>query len=308
MLDKLLRAIYPLEQQYYLRIWYNTPVNSQIILSGRPWRFVPFASLLKRHLRREGAMINPDQESRIECAHIYLFLTSYQSLGTQWIEDREMIPAIRRYIRYGDRFVRIFPILLAPSLHKQKSRLSSFQILGPAATIAKYPLENEAWLLVCQQLEPHIRELQQNLAEATAIMAANADTRSALDVQPADNDAQFMTEETYSDFGPPRIDLTRPVVVPQVFAWLILFGLTFAGYWLLAPQMFVRAYRLSRETIVKQAEAERQKQFYEREFPPAQITPTLPPPAPDTFPWPDRRGGPRIVIPSVDSSGLEFDN
>lgn len=172
MLDKLLKALYPLEKQYYLRIWYNTPVNAQIILDG-PWRFVPFAQLLTRGWRRKGSIINPDQADRIAKAHIYLFLTSYKSLGVSWIEELEIIPAVRRHIQYGARFVRIFPILLAPSLHKEKSRLSGFPILGPPVTIAKYPLEDEAWLEVCNQLETHIKQIQTNLIESAAIVEAN---------------------------------------------------------------------------------------------------------------------------------------
>ncbi|MFN4080707.1 MAG: hypothetical protein ACK4NS_07375 [Saprospiraceae bacterium] len=307
MLDKLLKALYPLEKQYHLRIWYNTPVNPQIILDG-PWKFVPFARLLTYRWRRKGWIINPDQSDRIAKAHIYLFLTSYKSLGASWIEDLEIIPATRRFIQYGERFVRIFPILLAPSLHKEKSRLSGFPILGPPTTIAKYPLEDEAWLEVCKQLEAHIKQMQANLIESAAIVQANAGAASSAEVQTLDGDAQFLSEEAHAEFGPPRIDLTKPVFVPHILAWSILFGLTALGYMLIAPRLFVRPYRPTRQEVVRSAESARRLDVHPREFAPVQITPTLPPPAPDTFPWPDRRGGPRIAPLRIDSSGLEFDN
>lgn len=120
-LDKLLKWLKPLEERYALQLWYADPDKAS-----------PF--LYHRYHAPGPVMIYPaDWEislDRLERAHIYLFLMSYNALSTPYIEQEEVPRAVERYIKYSEHLVRIFPVLLSPSLWKDYSRLSGFTALG----------------------------------------------------------------------------------------------------------------------------------------------------------------------------------
>lgn len=141
-LDKLLKWLKPLQEQYFLRIWYNTPVPG----SRLPYRW-------------------DDMLDHLEAAHIYLFLTSYHSLSTAYIDQEEIPRAVARYIELGDAFVRIFPVPVSPSHWKKHSRLSGYKVLGGPKSLTEIKPEENGYLEVVEQLRQVVESLRRNWLE-----------------------------------------------------------------------------------------------------------------------------------------------
>ncbi|MCC6460495.1 MAG: toll/interleukin-1 receptor domain-containing protein [Saprospiraceae bacterium] len=143
VLEKLLRWLKPLEEQYGLDVFYNTPA---------------YAVRLPYHW--------DDMLDHLETAHIYLFLISYQSLSSSYIEQEEVPRAVERFIAQGDAYVRILPVLVTPSHWDKQSRLAGFKPLGDKKlALSEVDPEEQGYLSLIEQLRQVIIELQRNWLE-----------------------------------------------------------------------------------------------------------------------------------------------
>lgn len=158
--DKLLTWLKPLEEKYFLKIWYDT---------GYPQLppFPPAWQLLLFWYKppKPEFPYHPELPAQAKSSHIYLFVTSHSSLITSYIDQVEVTAAVDRYVQMGEELVRVFPVLASPSVWQKHSRLSGFRVLGPAASLAKVTPEEEGYKLILEQLEPVIAELRQNWIE-----------------------------------------------------------------------------------------------------------------------------------------------
>lgn len=161
-LIKLLRWLKPLEEKYFVRVWYNRPPPPPPALP-LPWNILLFWYSPPRH----KAPYHPDMPEQLEKAHIYLFLTSHKSITVPWITQIEIPQAVDRYTRLGASFIRIFPVVLTPSHWKRHSRLAGFKPIGPSKSLAEIKPEEEGYLQVVDQLRPIVEELRQNWIEET---------------------------------------------------------------------------------------------------------------------------------------------
>jgi len=178
-LDKLLKWLKPLEERYALRLWYADPAKSAPFLYD-PQQ--PAGSMLRYPLDWELSL------NRLEQAHIYLFLVSYNSLSTPYIEQEEVPRAAERYSKKSKRLVRIFPVLLSPSLWKEQSRLSGFPVLGGPLSLSerkKKEEEEEAFLQVVTELRVAVEELRRNWLEEKHLLSAGTDGMDTPELLPA---------------------------------------------------------------------------------------------------------------------------
>ena len=104
---KLLQWLKPLEEQYYLRLFYNKPAPE----AGLPYHW--------------DAMLDQLAE-----AHIFLFLISPNSLKTAYIEQEEVPRALARQAELGSQLVRICPVVLSAAPWEKQSRLGGQPALG----------------------------------------------------------------------------------------------------------------------------------------------------------------------------------
>jgi len=142
-LDNLLQWLKPLEEKYFLQIWHNPAP-------------LPGA----RELYQWDDMLN-----NLEQAHIYLFLTSKNSLGTDFIEREEVSRALSRHAELGDKYVQILPILVAPSNWEKTSGLARFKSIGGARTLAEWKQDPGGYQLVLRQIQRTVEELRRNWME-----------------------------------------------------------------------------------------------------------------------------------------------
>ena len=142
-LETLLKWLQPLKEKYYLRIWHN-PIP-------KPWSRLPY---------RWDEMID-----QLEDAHIYLFLTSYNTLAASYIEQEEVPRAVARHIEHGENFVRIYPILVSPSQWKKHSGLAGFKPLNDPLTLADHKPEETGYLQMVDELEGIVIQLRRNWME-----------------------------------------------------------------------------------------------------------------------------------------------
>jgi hypothetical protein len=159
-LDAFLAKIRPMQEKYALRIWYNHPEPVPEI--PFPWKILffwykPNPSNLPYHR---------DLHLEAEQAHIYLFFTSQHTLSIPWIEAEELRRATARYQDLGNRYIRIFPVLLSSSQWNVFSGLTSHPTLGPVGrTLNQLPNQEDGWDTMLEQLEPVIKELRRNHME-----------------------------------------------------------------------------------------------------------------------------------------------
>ena len=159
---KLLEWLRPLEQKYYLRIWFDHPEPAPVV--PFPWNILFFWY----NPPRSGRPYHKDLPQKVSEGHIYLFLTSQKAINTKWIEQDEAPTAVERYQRYGDRYIRVYTIDVSPSPWRHYSRLNGFPRMGlPGKAINQVKPEEEAYLAIVEQLRPVIEELRVNWMEET---------------------------------------------------------------------------------------------------------------------------------------------
>jgi hypothetical protein len=199
-------------------IWYYDPPASPRPLS-LPWEW--FSMLLPifqpRDSRMEYAKVD---QRRKERAHIYLFMTSYKSLNDPQIQNDLRLAASRRV--EGDWLSpHIFPVILAPSLWKEKSPLSNFEVLGPKKkTLVEIKPIEEGFYEIAMSLSKTIKVAQRDLDEAKYAQSrlAAPDTPSL----PAGQQAQPYLgddDDTLEFKAPPQIN------PPEWLGWMIWFFL-----------------------------------------------------------------------------------
>jgi hypothetical protein len=159
-LKRLLEHLRPLQEKYYLRVWYDHPALQPVV--PFPWNVLFFWYAPKKHT----TPFHHDMSKELEQAHIYLFLTSHHSVNTPWIEQEEVPRAVERFQRLGNRYVRIFPISVSASQWRKTSRLANFPSLGPPGKAMNQiqPVE-DGWNVLMEQLRPIIEEMRRNLME-----------------------------------------------------------------------------------------------------------------------------------------------
>jgi hypothetical protein len=218
-LDKLLIWLKPLEEKYFLRIWYDKPLPKPKPLPIA-WQMLLF--WYKPPVNK--LPYNPDLPVKVREGHIYLFLTSYNSLASPHINQIEIPAAADRLIQNGENLVRIFPVVVSPSQWKKDSRLAGFKPLGPEGGISKSKPEEDAFNQIIDELEPIIGELRQNWIEENKRLGLPTDT--------------FFKQEAAALPG------SEPSSLPAWSGWLLLFGIIyFVSAWFTtycAPNMYHR--------------------------------------------------------------------
>jgi hypothetical protein len=159
-LDAFLREIKPMQEKYNLRIWYNHPEPEPVI--PFPWKILFF------WYQPKGSPFpyNRFLHEELDIAHIYLFFTSQNSISTPWIETEEVKRAVSRYREYGNRYIRIFPVVVSSSQWKVFSELASYPVIGPAGkAMNQLPSPSDGWEELLDQLKPVVEDLTRNHKE-----------------------------------------------------------------------------------------------------------------------------------------------
>lgn len=159
-LATLLEWLKPLEEKYFLRIWYNRPPSRAPSLP-LPWNIL----LFWYSPPQPGAPFRPHPPVELEQGHIYLFLTSHRSLATPHINQVEIPAATTRYHDLGPTLIRIHPVLVTPSHWKTYSRLAHFPTLGPKKSLEESQPKEEGYRELINQLQPLIETLRRNWME-----------------------------------------------------------------------------------------------------------------------------------------------
>jgi hypothetical protein len=142
-LDRLLQWLRPLEQKYFLQTWHHSAP-----LSGT-----------------QEVYQWDDMLDNLQQAHIYLFLTSKNSLGTDYIEREEVSRAVARHTELGEKYVRVLPIQVSPSNWSKASGLSRFKPVGGAKTLLDWKSDPMGFQLIIAELQRHVEELRRNWME-----------------------------------------------------------------------------------------------------------------------------------------------
>ena len=118
-------------------------------------------------------------------AHIYLFLMSYDALSIAYIDDEEAPRAVERYHKLGKEFVRIFPVLVSPSLWDKQSRLAGFKVLGGDKTLKETQPPETAFKLIIEQLTKDIEDIRRNWIEEQHRLGESIDDFTRLELPPS---------------------------------------------------------------------------------------------------------------------------
>ncbi len=255
-LEKLLVWLRPLEEKYFLKIWYDTGYPSLP-------PFPPAWQLLLFWYKppKPEFPYHPELPAKAAGAQIYLFLTSHASLITAYIDQIEVTTAVDRYVHLGEDLVRVFPVLVSPSVWQKHSRLAGFKVLGPPASLASTVPQEEGYKQLIEQLEPAIIQLRQNWIEEYRRAGMPTD----------------------GFFRPPEKEIPNTGITPLPgwAGWVILFGIIYVvTAWYTnycAPRMY---HGFRREIPIR----EEQPEVYQRERPyrPADTTDLPPQVEPDT--------------------------
>ncbi len=258
-MNKLLRWLYPMRDE--VNIWYNEPPPGPEPLP-LPWRMLLF--WYRQPDPRRYYLRNLKKQS--ERAHIYLFLTSYHSIQDGWIEE-EITTAVTRYTEFGDRYIRVYPVLVSPSHWQRHSRLAHFKVLGPRTTLAATVPEEAGYLEIAEQVARVVKELQRNLEEE----------RFAQGRLQQDSD---ITPIRTSSIGPNAeedplqfYELPPTFTAPEWLGWSVLFLLFLVTMYGLQPKKIGAAAR-------RFYQDETQPTEYLRDYPPMPPSKNAPLPTP----------------------------
>lgn len=159
-LATLLEWLKPLEEKYFLRIWYNGPPPRPQTLP-LPWNIL----LFWYSPPQPSAPFRPDPPEALGQSHIYLFLTSHHALAAPHINQVEIPAATARYHDLGPALIRIFPVIVSPSHWKTYSRLAHFATIGPKKSLSESQPKEEGFRELVTQLQPIIENLRRNWME-----------------------------------------------------------------------------------------------------------------------------------------------
>ena len=189
-----------MQEKYNLRIWYNHPEPVPEI--PFPWKILFF------WYQPKGSPYpyHRDLHTELEMAHIYLFFTSQHTVSLPWIESEAVSRAIGRYKTYGNRYIRIFPVLVSASQWSTFSDLVAFPTLGPSGKMVNQMADGEYWEALLAQLKPVIEDLTRNHKEENKRLGLPVDPKPL----------------PWND--PPSV----LVPFPQWVGWAMLFGIFFS--------------------------------------------------------------------------------
>lgn len=158
---KFMEWFKPMQEKYYVRVWYNHPEPEPIV--PFPWNVLFFWYSPPR----SGRPYHRDLLKEVDQAHIYLFFTSQKSITTGWIDQEEVPRAVDRYQQHGRNYIRIHPVVVSASQWKTHSRLAAYPTLGPAGGKAMNQVTptEDGWNGLMDQLKPIIEELRRNHIE-----------------------------------------------------------------------------------------------------------------------------------------------
>jgi hypothetical protein len=252
-LEKLLSWLYPMRDE--VNIFFNSPPPGAEPLA-LPWQLLLFWYRLPDARRSYKHIL----KHQLERAHIYLFLTSYKSLASRVVED-EITTAVNRHIQLGDRYLRIFPVIVAPCRWQEKSRLGRYKPIGPKKPLSAMSPQEDGFLQLTDQLALVIQELKRNLDEwkyGATTGSGKALGSGNYKVQPdVGEDIATLLAEPEPEFRP-----------PEWLGWVILIGLV-----VLTMGSLGRKLPTSRDLRFRNAEpAEKRPPEYHRE------NPMVPPP------------------------------
>ncbi len=208
-----------------VNIWYNSPPPGPEPLP-LPWRILLFwyrqPDPRRYYLR--------SLQKQCERAHIYLFLTSYHSLQNGWIEE-EITTAVTRYTEFGNRYIRVYPVLVSPSHWQKYSRLAHFKVLGPRTSLSATVPEEAGYLDITEQLGKIVKELQRNLDEEKFAQSRALEDG---DITPLRrNSVGPNVEDDPSQF----YDLPPTFMAPEWLGWSVLFLLFLVTLYGLQPKL-----------------------------------------------------------------------
>lgn len=194
-------------------IWYNDPPPAPQPLPV-PWEW--FSVILPifqpRDYREEYAKVDKRRKER---AHIYLFMTSYKALNDNRIQNDIRLAAERR-VENDWLSPQIFPIIMAPSLWKEKSPLSKYKTLGPKKTLIEVKPVEEGYYEIATQLSKVLKTVQRDLDEAKYSQARLvAPDASAVSSRPHAQPYLGDEDETLQFKAPPQ------VIPPEWLGWMI---------------------------------------------------------------------------------------
>jgi hypothetical protein len=201
-----------------VNIWYYDPPPAPKPLSV-PWMWISSVLPIFIPYDYRGDYDKVDWR-RKSAAHVYLFLTSYKSLNDRRFDDDIRLVASRRV--EGDYLSpHIYPVILAPSLWKEKSALAGYDVMGPKKkTLVEIKPVEEGYLEIAKQLSKVVKDLQRDLDEAKfAQRRLVASDNSNL---PAKHQA-----EPYLDGNEKQFQFKAPPQVnpPEWLGWMIWFFL-----------------------------------------------------------------------------------
>lgn len=257
-LDKLLRWLYPMRDE--VNIWYNDPPSGPEPLP-LPWRILLFwysppdpRRYYYRNLQRQ-----------YERAHVYLFLTSYHTIQNNWIEE-EITTAVARYTEFGDRYIRVYPVLVSPSHWKKHSRLAHFKTLGPRRTLVEMVPEEEGYLEITEQLARVVKDLQRNLEEEKFAQSRSVPVTDIAPIRK--NSVRPNVEQDPSQF----FELPPAFSAPEWLGWSVLFLLVLVTLVGLRPDRILAPSLRYRNV----EPADRKPIEYLRDYPPMPPPPNAP--------------------------------
>lgn len=210
--DRLLEWLYPMRDE--VNVWhYNPPQkNPDLTLSWRlllPW----YRPVDPRVLYAEKLAL------RRTNAHIYVFLTSYKSLNDKQVEEDISLAVSRRVdCEWSDLAPMVLPILVSPSRWKEESRLAQFEPLAEGTALSDFPVPENGYLLVTEQIAAFVKQMQVKLNEAK-FYQTHPVSQENKGIQPVfggqmpylgENPAQF-------DFDPPK-----PFGPPDWMGWSLI--------------------------------------------------------------------------------------
>ncbi len=171
--DKLLEWLYPMRDE--VNVWHYDPPQkpekltpSWEIISYFSWE--PFYFMMKNFFGWKPfdplGYYKEKINIRRENAHIYIFLTSYKSLKDRQVEqDLKLAVGRRVECVWGDLAPLILPVLVSPSLWKEESPLARFKPLAEGMPLSSFPVPEDGYLLVTEQIAAFVKKIQVRLNE-----------------------------------------------------------------------------------------------------------------------------------------------
>lgn len=262
-LDKLLKWLYPMRDE--VNLWYNRPPHPPEEFS-LPWQLLLFW-YYPPDQRSAYARVYRAQRNH---AHVYLFLTSYNSLSNKGVEEDIETAVTRRGA--GDDFLGpfIYPVLLSPSRWQEVSRLAGFKPMNSGKPLSALKVEDEGYLAITEELSALIKLLQSRLQEEKFYQSRLTQPVAGGAVLSAGNLVRAENREEPLEFH--EIPQFRP---PEWLGWSILLFLFISVLNYLMPNRITQNSRLDRLPNARDHGPE-----YRRENPlaPTSDTITIPPP------------------------------